>query len=94
MNLLGVPQEFHERVSDDGRHVTLKGNQLRSLPESLGNLTTLTALELTENQRLVAHEVDHLYGVLYRARMRPSVEPIPVSEYKGTGAKGNYETQA
>lgn len=35
--------------------------------------------------RLVAHEIDHLFGKLYRSRMRPGVEPIPVSQYKGTG---------
>lgn len=40
--------------------------------------------------RLVAHEVDHLHGMLYRARMRPGVEPIPVSEYKGTGSQWQY----
>ncbi|MEU2626617.1 peptide deformylase [Kitasatospora sp. NPDC007106] len=27
--------------------------------------------------RLVAHEIDHLEGVLYTARMRPGVEPVP-----------------
>ncbi|SCG72321.1 peptide deformylase [Micromonospora coxensis] len=35
--------------------------------------------------RLVQHEIDHVYGLLYRARMRDSVSPIPVSQYKGTG---------
>jgi peptide deformylase len=35
--------------------------------------------------RLVAHDVDHLHGVLYRAKMRPGVEPIPNSEYRSTG---------
>lgn len=35
--------------------------------------------------RLVCHEVDHLFGRLYRSRMRPGVEPIPVAQYKGTG---------
>jgi peptide deformylase len=44
--------------------------------------------------RLVAHEVDHLYGMLYRTRMRPGIEPIPVSEYKGIGRQWSYETQA
>jgi peptide deformylase len=44
--------------------------------------------------RLVAHEVDHLYGVLYRARMRPGIEPISVSEYKGTGRQWSYGKQA
>jgi len=35
--------------------------------------------------RLIAHEVDHLFGLLYRSRMRPGVKPIPVSQYEGTG---------
>jgi peptide deformylase len=33
---------------------------------------------------LVGHEVDHLYGRLYRERMRPGVEPIPVAEYRSS----------
>jgi peptide deformylase len=44
--------------------------------------------------RLVAHEVDHLYGVLYRTRMRAGIEPISVSEYKGTGSQWSYGAQA
>lgn len=40
--------------------------------------------------RLVAHEVDHLHGLLYRAKMRPGVDPIPVSEYRGTGSSWSY----
>ncbi|MFF9861109.1 peptide deformylase [Streptomyces tendae] len=40
--------------------------------------------------RLVAHEVDHLHGQLYRSRMRAGVEPIPVSEYRGTGSGWKY----
>ena len=31
--------------------------------------------------RLVAHEIDHLNAVLYTDRMRPGVEPVPVSEH-------------
>ncbi|QCX81219.1 Peptide deformylase 2 [Streptomyces sp. YIM 121038] len=41
--------------------------------------------------RLVAHEVDHLHGQLYRSRMREGIEPIPVSEYRGTGSTWSYE---
>ncbi|MFI7701692.1 peptide deformylase [Nonomuraea sp. NPDC049480] len=41
--------------------------------------------------RLVAHEVDHLAGRLYRARMRPGVDPIPVREYRGSGTAWSYE---
>ncbi|MFF7644079.1 helix-turn-helix domain-containing protein [Streptomyces canus] len=40
--------------------------------------------------RLVAHELDHLCGVLYRERMRPGVLPIPVEEYRGTGQQWQY----
>lgn len=42
--------------------------------------------------RLVAHEVDHLHGQLYRSKMRPGIEPIPVSEYRGTGQTWQYGT--
>jgi hypothetical protein len=40
--------------------------------------------------RLAAHEVDHLHGHLYRDRMRPGVEPIPVEQYRGTGTDWKY----
>ena len=40
--------------------------------------------------RMVCHEIDHLYGVLYRSRMRPGVGPIPVSTYHGTGQQWTY----
>ena len=50
MNLMGVPSEFRERVSDDGRQMSLAGMQLTLVPESLGNLTTLTMLDLNDNQ--------------------------------------------
>jgi peptide deformylase len=41
--------------------------------------------------RLVAHEIDHLNGVLYTDRMRPGVEPIPVAEYRQGGQQWTYE---
>ncbi|MFI7087643.1 peptide deformylase [Streptomyces anulatus] len=40
--------------------------------------------------RLVLHEVDHLDGRLYRSKMDPGTEPIPVEEYRGTGQPWNY----
>jgi peptide deformylase len=40
--------------------------------------------------RLVMHEVDHLHGLLYRQRMREGMQPIPVSEYRGTGSGWQY----
>ena len=41
--------------------------------------------------RLVCHEVDHLMGRLYRSRMRPGVDVIPVSVYQGTGQQWTYQ---
>ncbi|WP_409236642.1 peptide deformylase [Streptomyces sp. PA5.6] len=35
--------------------------------------------------RLVHHEIDHLDGLLYTARMLPGVEPAPVEEYRQSG---------
>lgn len=40
--------------------------------------------------RLVAHEVDHLYGRLYPDRMRDGAQPVPVEEYTGTGHAWTY----
>ncbi len=40
--------------------------------------------------RLVCHEVDHLFGILYRDRMKPGTEPIPVPVYQGTGSQRTY----
>jgi peptide deformylase len=40
--------------------------------------------------RMVCHEIDHLRGVLYRARMRAGVQPIPLSRYRGTGQQWTY----
>ncbi|MFF6884637.1 peptide deformylase [Streptomyces sp. NPDC012421] len=41
--------------------------------------------------RLVHHEIDHLDGLLYTARMRAGVAPIPVEEYRQTGRAWAYE---
>lgn len=40
--------------------------------------------------RLVHHEIDHLDGLLYTARMRPGVDPISVEQYRQTGSRWNY----
>ncbi|MFI6310170.1 peptide deformylase [Nocardia fusca] len=41
--------------------------------------------------RLVAHELDHLLGTLYVARMRPGVSPLPVEQYKLGGQNWSYQ---
>ncbi len=42
--------------------------------------------------RLVQHEIDHLDGVLYVARMAPGTGTITVAEYNGTGQGWEYGT--
>lgn len=44
--------------------------------------------------RLVAHEIDHLSGVLCSDRMRAGVQPIPVEQYRGTGRDWTYAQPA
>lgn len=41
--------------------------------------------------RLVQHEIDHLDGILYTARMKPEAQPIPVEQYRLTGRSWSYE---
>ncbi len=41
--------------------------------------STVTTVYERALARLVAHEIDHLNGLLYTARMRPGVEPIALS---------------
>lgn len=35
--------------------------------------------------RLIHHEIDHLFGILYKKIMATTSKPIPISEYRGTG---------
>jgi peptide deformylase len=61
----------------DVQHTSLSGFQL------------LTRFE-NSLARLVAHEIDHLNGIVYLDRMRPGVVPIGVEEYHGTGTGWSY----
>ncbi|MDH6125577.1 peptide deformylase [Kitasatospora sp. GP82] len=56
---------------------------------SLDGTVTATVYEFGL-ARLIAHEIDHLDGLLYTDRMRPDVHPIPVEEYRGTGTSWAY----
>jgi peptide deformylase len=40
--------------------------------------------------RLVAHEIDHLHGILCRDHMREGVQPVPVEQYRGIGTSWHY----
>ncbi|MFD1147966.1 peptide deformylase [Saccharothrix hoggarensis] len=44
--------------------------------------------------RLVAHEVDHLHGVLCRDHLPEGSAPIPVEQYRGTGQSWDYGRNA
>jgi len=44
--------------------------------------------------RLVSHEIEHLCGQLYRSKMRPGVQPVPISQYKATGSQWSYQPGA
>lgn len=52
---------------------------------------TVTTMYERGLARLVYHEIDHLDGLLYTARMRTGVVPIPVEEYRQTGRTWAYE---
>jgi peptide deformylase len=57
--------------------------------QDIDGTTRITTFERGMD-RLVCHEVDHLFGLLYRSRMKPEVEPIPVSQRKGGGRQWTY----
>lgn len=61
----------------DVEHTTLDGDQV---------ITVFT----DDLARHVAHEVDHLNGLLYTHRMHAGQEPISVEEYRRTGKTWDY----
>ncbi|MFI9772062.1 peptide deformylase [Streptomyces sp. NPDC052415] len=58
------------------------------------NLTGETVTTVYERglARLIHHEIDHLDGLLYTARMPTDVTAIPVEEYRQTGRAWAYES--
>lgn len=56
---------------------------------TLDGTTKITAYE-RGIARLVAHEVDHLHGLLYTDRMRHDVDTIPIEQYRGAGSAWTY----
>ncbi|MFC8520734.1 peptide deformylase [Streptomyces sp. NPDC057257] len=54
--------------------------------------TTVTTVYERGLARLIAHEIDHLDGLLYLTRMRPGVDPIPVEQYRQTGRSWAYDS--
>jgi peptide deformylase len=54
--------------------------------------STVTTVYERGLARLVQHEIDHLEGKLYSARMRPGVDPISVDQYRQTGRAWAHES--
>ncbi|MFE4964404.1 peptide deformylase [Streptomyces sp. NPDC056660] len=54
--------------------------------------TTVTTVYERGLARLIAHEIDHLNGLLYLSRMRPGIEPLPVEQYRQTGRSWAYDS--
>ncbi|MCX5189012.1 peptide deformylase [Streptomyces sp. NBC_00268] len=54
--------------------------------------STVTTVYERGLARLVQHEIDHLEGNVYTARMRPGVDPISVDQYRQTGRAWAYES--
>jgi peptide deformylase len=52
--------------------------------------TTMTTVYERRLARLIAHEIDHLDGLLYLNRMRPGVEQYPREQYRQTGRAWAY----
>lgn len=52
---------------------------------------TVTATYERGLARLIHHEIDHLDGLLYTARMGTGVAPIPIEQYRQTGRSWAYE---
>ena len=66
----------------------VRGRVPRPLAIEVEHQDTDGTVQITTFERGVwpgwsCHEVDHLFGILYRARMRPGIEPIPVSQVQG-----------
>jgi peptide deformylase len=57
---------------------------------ALPNGTQVTTRHERAVARLVAHEIDHLEGLLYVDRMRPGAPLLPVEEYQETGRPWRY----
>ncbi len=51
---------------------------------------TITSTFRDGEARLVNHEINHLFGILYTSQMPAGSEPIPVEEYRQTGRPWNY----
>lgn len=95
------PQVCDECAKDDERYegclsfFDVRGKVSRPLSIDVEHQDVDGTMRITTFEhgiaRLVCHEVDDLFGRLYRSRMRPGVEPIPVSVYQGTGQQRTYQ---
>lgn len=99
--LLNPKITTHSSETDDQYEGCLSFFDVRGLvPRPLKitvETTTLTGEAATTTYdrglaRLIHHEIDHLDGLLYTARMGTGVELIPVDEYRQTGRAWVYDS--
>jgi peptide deformylase len=76
----------------DVRGMVSRPLQIEAACTSLDGQQHVLSLD-TALARLAAHEIDHLSGLLYTARMHDGTHPIPVAEYRGTGHAWTYARQ-
>ncbi|MFI6820116.1 peptide deformylase [Micromonospora sp. NPDC050187] len=87
-----VDEQFEGCLSFfDVRGLVRRPSRIEVAHQELDGRTTVTGFR-DGLARLVAHEIDHLEGRLYRERMPPGAEPVPVSRYRGTGTGWSYGT--
>ncbi|OZV81527.1 formylmethionine deformylase [Micromonospora echinospora] len=85
-----VDEQFEGCLSFfDVRGLVRRPSRIEVAHQEVDGRTTVTGFR-DGLARLVAHEVDHLEGRLYRERMPPGAEVIPVSRYRGTGTGWSY----
>ncbi|SCL24515.1 peptide deformylase [Micromonospora pallida] len=76
----------------DVRGLVRRPTRIEVAHQDVGGRTVITEFR-DGTARLVMHEIDHLEGRLYRERMPPGVEVVPVSRYRGTGTRWTYGPQ-
>jgi peptide deformylase len=73
----------------DVRGIVPRSRSIEVEHEALDGTKRITRFE-DAVARLVAHEIDHLFGTLYTDRMVPGITPIPVEEYRHSGKAWDY----
>ncbi|MER7699161.1 peptide deformylase [Streptomyces sp. NPDC096095] len=92
-------EDMDERFEGCLSFFDVRAQVLRPLRITVETMTAAGSIESAVYERgdarLIAHETDHLDGLLLLDRMRPGVSPVPVEEYRrtaeATGRPWSYE---